>query len=64
MKNIIIQTAILIIIFVIFYPSIKFVLERNDKLCKSRFGYEYVYKPTISSGYCLDIDKGVRKYLD
>ncbi len=40
------------------------VLKKNDNLCKSRFGENYVYNPTMTSGYCFNEKEGQRKYLD
>ncbi len=52
------------VIFFILGKSVVWVLNRNDGICKSRFGSEYRYMPTITSGYCLNYEEGIRKYLD
>jgi hypothetical protein len=56
-----------IMVFICIYFSIKlvnWVLKRNDNICKNHFGNEFEYRPTFTSGYCLNKNLGVRKYLD
>jgi hypothetical protein len=57
--------VVLIAIFIVaFIKATIFVLDKNQKICDSRFGLGWKYTPTLNSGYCFNKEDGIRKYLD
>lgn len=59
-----VKIIVIVALFAPFIPITRWVLLRNDGKCKTHFGSEWEYRPTLTSGYCLNKTEGVRKYLD